>query len=274
MREVRLCECAAAEVGGGVLPGALCLADVDGDGEDEVAVGSATGRLAVFKYASSADHDDRLVHLKSWQLGGGAIVAVAGGVLPADGGVGACGLVVIDVLGTVHVFEPVAGGGGSSGAVLRRCACRRLPANLQHAAVTPSSIVAASSDGLLLALEPVATSSGGNLGVHAPNSPTSADWGKAQDLHRGGDADGGRARGEGAQGQDADADAGGSWGTAKSLELESRGDKVEPPLANPGASAGELGDVKIRHSCRMDALVAGFRHGQLCRCEHIECTRD
>ena len=35
MREVRLCECAAAEVGGGVLPGALCLADVDGDGEDE-----------------------------------------------------------------------------------------------------------------------------------------------------------------------------------------------------------------------------------------------
>ena len=252
MREVRLCECAAAEVGGGVLPGALCLADVDGDGEDEVAVGSATGRLAVFKYASRADQDDRLVQVQSWQLGGGAIVAVAGGALPVDGSVVACGLVVIDVLGTVHVFEPVAGGGGSSGAVLRRCACRRLPANLQHAAVTPSNIVAASSDGLLLALEPVTTSSGGNLEVHAP-----------QDLHRGGDADGGRARVEGAQGQDAEAGADGSWGTAKSWELESRGDKVEPLLANLGASAGELGDVKIRHSCRIDALVAGFRHGLL-----------
>ena len=40
MRQVRLCCCVVAELDGAVLEGAICLDDFDGDGEDEVAVGT------------------------------------------------------------------------------------------------------------------------------------------------------------------------------------------------------------------------------------------
>ena len=44
----------AASLPGSVLNGALCLDDFDGDGEDEVAVGTATGKLLIFKYDSTS----------------------------------------------------------------------------------------------------------------------------------------------------------------------------------------------------------------------------
>lgn len=49
-RQIRLCCCVVAELDGAVLDGAMCLDDFDGDGEDEVAVGTITGRISIFKY--------------------------------------------------------------------------------------------------------------------------------------------------------------------------------------------------------------------------------
>ena len=51
---VRLAGYVQADCGGSVLSGALCFGDFDGDGEDEIAVGTATGRLALFKYNATA----------------------------------------------------------------------------------------------------------------------------------------------------------------------------------------------------------------------------
>ena len=60
LREMRLCSFVTAELDGGVLDGALCLDDFDADGEDEVAVGTVTGKLSVFKYHASRKADDRV----------------------------------------------------------------------------------------------------------------------------------------------------------------------------------------------------------------------
>ena len=60
LREIRLCSFVTAELDGGELDGALCFDDFDGDGEDEVAVGTVTGRLSVFKYHASSQADDRV----------------------------------------------------------------------------------------------------------------------------------------------------------------------------------------------------------------------
>ena len=65
MREIRLCSFVTAELDGSVLDGALCLDDFDGDGEDEVAVGTVTGRLSVFKYHASSQAEDRV--MQSWR---------------------------------------------------------------------------------------------------------------------------------------------------------------------------------------------------------------
>ena len=53
-RRGKLAGFVAANLTGSVLNGALCLGDFDGDGEDEVAVGTAAGRLSLFKYDASA----------------------------------------------------------------------------------------------------------------------------------------------------------------------------------------------------------------------------
>ena len=60
MRCIRLCGFVAAELDGGVLDGALCLDDFDGDGEHEVAVGTVTGRLSLFRYAGSVREEDQV----------------------------------------------------------------------------------------------------------------------------------------------------------------------------------------------------------------------
>lgn len=65
MREIRLCSFVTAELDGSVLDGALCLDDFDGDGEDEVAVGTVTGRLSVFKYHASRQAEDQV--MQSWR---------------------------------------------------------------------------------------------------------------------------------------------------------------------------------------------------------------
>ena len=70
-------------------------------------------------------------------------------------------LVAIDVLGTVHLFAPVQT--ENAAFTMQEVALRRVPANLQHAAVADvrggphprPSIVVATGDGILFALDPV-----------------------------------------------------------------------------------------------------------------------
>jgi len=49
-----------AELNGAVLEGALCLDNFDGDGSDEVAVGTSCGRLSIFKYEGGARGDNQV----------------------------------------------------------------------------------------------------------------------------------------------------------------------------------------------------------------------
>ena len=62
-REIRLCGYVTAELDGAVLDGALCLGDFDGDGEDEIAVGTVTGQLSLFKYNASDREGGQVFYL-------------------------------------------------------------------------------------------------------------------------------------------------------------------------------------------------------------------
>jgi hypothetical protein len=152
MRQVRLSCFVVAELDGAVLEGAICLDDFDGDGEDEVAVGTVTGRISIFKYQRDRD---QLVLVQSFLLGDSAILAVVSGA--GIGGITARCLVAIDVLGTVHFFTPEY----ESGALQHRAA-RSLPGNLTHVTVGNvrgssqryPSIIVATGDGVILAIDP------------------------------------------------------------------------------------------------------------------------
>jgi hypothetical protein len=101
-----------------VAPGALLVADIDGDGEAELVVGSTDGRLCAFKgLARGAPSLWRVAH------GLGTVTAVcalgAGGGGGGSGGV--AGLLVLGAEGEQHVFDAPAlaaagaGGGGGRG---------------------------------------------------------------------------------------------------------------------------------------------------------------
>ena len=81
---------------GNVMPAAVCLADVDNDGANELIVGSTDGELAVYKGL-----EKRSAWRRAEGLGSIACCAAADGLLWA----GHCSLAVITVEGWLHLFH-------------------------------------------------------------------------------------------------------------------------------------------------------------------------
>ena len=81
---------------GNVMPAAVCLADVDNDGTNELVVGSTDGELAVYKGL-----EKRSAWRRAEGLGSIACCAAAEGLLWA----GHCSLAVITVEGWLHLFH-------------------------------------------------------------------------------------------------------------------------------------------------------------------------